>query len=459
VSLLNPLYDAVSWVMVAFHTLFTRAGLSPDSGLTWTLSIIGLVVAIRTLMIPLFVRQIHAQRGLQALQPQMREIQQKYKNDRDRQSQELMKLYRETGTNPLSSCLPLLIQSPIFFGLFRVLNTVARTPENPPGVFTRALAESASHATFFGAPLSQTFLGAGTVVDKTIIAVLVVAMSALMFFTQRQLMSKNMPTAATSGVNNPFAQQQKLLLYLMPGIFLVSGLGFPLGVLVYWVTSNIWTAGQQFIVIRRNPTPGSMAEQDLAARQARRGGNGPATRKGPSSVSPAPTGDRSGPTGPGPASPGSRGPGGPGGPGVPGRLPGNGSSRSEPVEASGPDNGLRLMGEHRVSRKMPQQKDPPTANPVPGRRKPAEHPSADLPEIRHRFRSSGGQCVRAHAGTREYARTAATRATDRYGHRRAHHRGHGRGHGGGHSRGHGRAHTDSDCDCRDSQPGGAACRA
>jgi YidC/Oxa1 family membrane protein insertase len=274
-GLLNPIYDAVSWVMVAFHTLFTSAGLRADSGITWTLSIIGLVVVIRTLMIPLFVRQIHAQRGLQALQPRMREIQQKYKNDRDRQSQELMKLYQETGTNPLSSCLPLIIQTPIFFGLFHVLNAVSRTPDKPPGVFTRDLAESASNATIFGAPLSQTFLGAGTVVDKVIIGVLVIAMSALMFFTQRQLMSKNVPLAAGDGGSNPFAQQQKLMLYLMPVMFLVSGLGFPLGVLVYWVTSNIWTAAQQFIVIRRNPTPGSQAEADLARRRERRAAHQP----------------------------------------------------------------------------------------------------------------------------------------------------------------------------------------
>lgn len=279
-GLLNPIYDAVSWVMVAFHSLLTSIGLAADSGLTWTLSIIGLVVVIRTLMIPLFVRQIRAQRGLQALQPRMQEIQRKYKNDRDRQSQELMKLYRETGTNPLSSCLPLIIQAPIFFGLFHVLNAVARTPDQPPGVFTRELAEQASNANFFGAPLSQTFLGAGTLTDKVLIATLVVAMSALMFFTQRQLMSKNVPTTAAQAGANPFAQQQKLMLYAMPIVFLVSGLGFPLGVLVYWVTSNVWTAAQQFIVIRRNPTPGSQAEKDLAERRARRAARSSAKQLG-----------------------------------------------------------------------------------------------------------------------------------------------------------------------------------
>jgi YidC/Oxa1 family membrane protein insertase len=267
-GILNPIYNAVSWVMVTWHSFWTKIGLPEDSGWAWGLSIIGLVVVIRILLIPLFVKQIKAQRGLQVLQPQIKEIQKKYKNDRERASKEMMKLYKETGTNPLSSCLPLLAQSPIFFGLFHVLNGVARNPDNPPGVFTPALAESCANATIFGAPLSETFLGADSGSTKAVIAVMVLLMSATMFFTQKQLMSKNMPAEA---MNNPFAQQQKLLLYIMPVIFLFSGLGFPIGVLLYWLTSNIWTAGQQFYVIRRNPTPGSKAEAELAERRARRG--------------------------------------------------------------------------------------------------------------------------------------------------------------------------------------------
>ena len=268
-GILNPIYDAVSWVLVAFHSLFTKIGLPSDSGAAWALSIVGLVVVIRIILIPLFVKQIKAQRGLQALQPQMKEIQKKYKNDRERQSQELMKLYRETGTNPLSSCLPLIAQSPIFFGLFHVLNQVSRDPQNPPGVFTVALANSASHATLFGAPLSDTFLGANETGAKTVIAVMVLLMSATMFLTQRQLMSKNMPASAT-GADNPFAQQQRILLYVMPAIFLVSGLGFPIGVLLYWLTTNVWTMGQQFYVIRNNPMPGTKAYEEWEARRGRK---------------------------------------------------------------------------------------------------------------------------------------------------------------------------------------------
>ncbi|MGN6522806.1 MAG: membrane protein insertase YidC [Actinomycetes bacterium] len=268
-GILSPIYDAVSWVMIAFHRVFTAVGLPGDSGVTWGLSIVGLVVLIRILLIPLFVKQIKAQRGLQALQPQMKALQQKYKNDRQKLSEETMKLYKETGTNPLSSCLPLLVQSPFFFSLFHVLNEVSRNPDNPPGVFTRSLAESASNATLFGAPLSETFLGNGTVSTKAVLAILVVAMSLTMFLTQRQLMLKNMPADSLQG--NPFAQQQKILLYVMPGIFLVSGLGFPLGVLLYWLTNNLWTGAQQYYVIKRNPTPGSRAAIELEERRARQG--------------------------------------------------------------------------------------------------------------------------------------------------------------------------------------------
>jgi len=117
-NILDPLYDLVSWVIVTLHKGLTAIGLDPDSGLAWGLSIVGLVIIIRIALIPLFVKQIKSMRNMQVLQPRIREIQQKYKNDRERQSQELMKLYKETGTNPLSSCLPILAQAPFFFALF-----------------------------------------------------------------------------------------------------------------------------------------------------------------------------------------------------------------------------------------------------------------------------------------------------------------------------------------------------
>jgi YidC/Oxa1 family membrane protein insertase len=119
-SILNPLYIAVSWVIVTIHKALTPI-FGTDSGVSWSLAIIGLVIIIRIILIPLFVKQIKSQRALTALQPHMKEIQKKYKDDRQKQSEEMMKLYKEHKTNPLASCFPILAQAPIFFALFTVL--------------------------------------------------------------------------------------------------------------------------------------------------------------------------------------------------------------------------------------------------------------------------------------------------------------------------------------------------
>jgi YidC/Oxa1 family membrane protein insertase len=190
--------------MIAFHTLFSPV-FGKGSGVTWTLSIVGLVVVIRIILIPLFVKQIRSSRGLQLLQPEIQKIQKKYKGktdqeSRQKQSQELMELYRKHGTNPFSSCLPILAQAPIFFALFRVLNGIALN--QPRGVMTDELVQLARNAEFLGAPISVTFMNtfkddfAGDAIPVRIVTlVLVVLMSASTFITQRQLMRKNMPRA------------------------------------------------------------------------------------------------------------------------------------------------------------------------------------------------------------------------------------------------------------------------
>jgi YidC/Oxa1 family membrane protein insertase len=261
--LLEWLETAVSWILVTFHSLLSPI-FGAASGAAWGLSIVGLVIVIRTLLIPLFVKQIKAQRNLQLIQPQMKEIQQKYAGDRERQSQEMMKLYRESGTNPLSSCLPILVQAPIFFALFRVLQGMAQN--NPVGALTPELVAQAREATIFGVPIYGTFLNADETPNPTatrvLTLVLIVLMSATTFITQRQLIIKN--TAA----DNPIVRQQKILLYVFPVIFAVGGINFPVGVLIYWLTTNLWSMGQQFWVIRNNPQPGTPAHDAKAKREA-----------------------------------------------------------------------------------------------------------------------------------------------------------------------------------------------
>jgi YidC/Oxa1 family membrane protein insertase len=269
--ILNPLYNFVSGVIVGIHYL-----LSPifgfDSGVTWALSIVGLVVLIRIILIPLFVKQIKSQRALTALQPQMKAIQNKYKDDRQKQSEEMMKLYKEHKTNPLASCFPILAQAPIFFALFTVLNGIAaKTDAGVPAPIARGFLkgdylDSAAQATFFGAKISQTFLGSPDTTVKIVTVFLIFIMSATTFTTQRQLMVKGMPKMDSS--NNMMLQQQKIMLYLFPVIFAVSGVNFPVGVLIYWSTTNFWTWGQQYYVIKRNPTPGSPAYEELQKKKA-----------------------------------------------------------------------------------------------------------------------------------------------------------------------------------------------
>jgi YidC/Oxa1 family membrane protein insertase len=210
------------------------------------------------LIIPLFVRQVKSQRNLQLIQPQMKELQKKYAGDREKLGQEMMKLYKDTGTNPLASCFPILLQAPIFFALFRVLQ-YGISQEKPLGYFANhpGLISVAHDAELIGVPLWGYFLGAGQtpnpLTTQILTIVLVVFMSATTFLTQRQLMVKNMPPG------NPMAQQQKILLYVFPVIFAVGGVGFPIGVLIYWSTTNLWSMGQQFYIIRNNPTPGTPA--------------------------------------------------------------------------------------------------------------------------------------------------------------------------------------------------------
>ncbi|MEU5594162.1 membrane protein insertase YidC [Streptomyces sp. NPDC020298] len=261
-SLFSFITTPVSWVIVQFHTVY-GAIFGPDTGWAWGLSIVSLVILIRICLIPLFVKQIKATRAMQTLQPEMKKIQERYKTDKQRQSEEMMKLYKESGTNPLSSCLPILAQSPFFFALYHVLNGIASG--TTIGVINESLLASARQAHIFGAPLAAKFkdgsatvqaLGATVTDVRVVTAVMIVMMSASQFYTQRQLMTKNVDTT----VKTPFMQQQKMLMYVFPIMFAVFGINFPVGVLVYWLTTNVWTMGQQMYVIHNNPTPGSKAQ-------------------------------------------------------------------------------------------------------------------------------------------------------------------------------------------------------
>lgn len=275
-TLLWPIKYVIEVILVAFHWLFTSIGLDTNAGITWVLAIVGLVLVVRAALIPVFVRQIRSQRKMLEVAPELKKIQEKYKGKRDQfsreaMSRETMELYRKAGTNPMSSCLPLLIQMPIFFGLFQVLQN-SQKGDAGVGPMSKSLAESFANASLFDvAPLHESFQGAmaiGNVAVMVIAATMVVLMTASQFITQLQIVSKNMSEETKA---SPTFRQQRVLLYILPLVFAFSGFAFPIGVMFYWLVSNFWTMIQQFLVIRNMPTPGSQAAKDREERLARRG--------------------------------------------------------------------------------------------------------------------------------------------------------------------------------------------
>lgn len=300
-TLMWPLYWAVSGLLVLFHNLWAPV-FGQDNGWTWVLTIVSLTIVIRALLIPLFVRQIQSSRNMQLIQPKMKELQKKYGHDRERLGQEMMKLYRENNANPMASCLPLLLQMPIFITLFQVIDhaangrAVGKWLEDAPHLAASLRDSTIFNDTFLQVRISDKFLpftGISGVTVTTVILILL--MTGTMFYTQLQLTRKNMPADALTG---PMAQQQKMMLYLFPIIFAVGGVNFPIGVLIYWLTSNLWTMGQQFYIIKRNPAPGTPAFLEWEAKQRAKGRDPKAildkrngAKKGPATAAASPSTD------------------------------------------------------------------------------------------------------------------------------------------------------------------------
>lgn len=279
-TILWPLKWVVELILVAWHWLFTAIGMPAADGLTWVLSIVGLVIVVRAAVFPLFVKQIRSQRKMMEIAPELRKVQEKYKGKRDQlsreaMSRETMALYKKHGTTPVSSCLPLLIQMPIFFSLYSVLvdvSTHADAKTGGVGLLNAELTQQFFDAKLFGTVSLHQTLGQAWNEQNTlaivILVILVVLMIASQFITQLQIISKNLSPEAKTG---QAYQMQKIMLYVLPLGFIFSGVFFPLGVVIYWFVSNLWTMGQQFLVIREMPTPGSEAAKAREERLARKG--------------------------------------------------------------------------------------------------------------------------------------------------------------------------------------------
>lgn len=271
--ILWPFRWIIELILVGFHTLWTSIGLDPAYGWTWILSLVGLVVVVRSLMIPLTVRQIKSSRNMLLAAPEIKKIQDKYKGKRDQFSMEAMRretteVYARTGSSPMAGCWPILVQMPILFGLYNVINT-AQHQQPGVGLMNTELAALFSNATIFTVPLRATFGTAnGNAMVQILAVIMIVLMVASQFFTQKQIMSKNISEATKQ---SPMFKQQQMMLYILPLTFAISGVLFPIGLMCYWLISNFWTLVQQWIVVRNMPTPGSEAAKAREARLRAKG--------------------------------------------------------------------------------------------------------------------------------------------------------------------------------------------
>ena len=288
--MLNWLYEIVGSIILFWHDVWARV-FSETSDAAWVLSIVFLTITVRVAIFPLFMKQVKSQRAVQLLAPQVKALQAKHKGDKETMNKEVMKLYKDNKANPLAGCFPLLLQMPIFFALFSVLRRI--TPERQTelyGIPARDV-QNAADAHFFGAPIAATFrspsdfveaLGATTTNVQVVAFLMVVAMGISTFITQKQMMARQAVAA-----EGPQAQVQKILLYVMPFSFAIFGFSFPVGVLLYWLTTNLWSMVQQQYVIRRMPPPGAVPPAPKGAQTPPSSDGGPSSSSSPGRTSTA----------------------------------------------------------------------------------------------------------------------------------------------------------------------------
>ena len=274
-AILHPFAWAISYVWVWIHDLLVLLGMSSGSGMAWVLSIVLLTILVRIAIIPLFLKQIRSSRAMQAIQPEMRKIQEKYKGKKDQVSRQKMMeetqaLQRKHKVSPFASCLPMLVQMPVLFGMYRAIIAVSSISAGTYtyrgeatdhlGPLTASVSEEIVNSTVFGVPLSHTLRD--SVSQPSVVAVFVAAivlMVALQFFSMRLSFSRNMPDMG----DNPMAQSQRSMMYVMPLMFIFSGAFFQMGVVIYTVTASFWALGQSLWTIKVMPTPGSPAYAEL----------------------------------------------------------------------------------------------------------------------------------------------------------------------------------------------------
>ena len=274
-SILNPLFEAVAWVMMQIHAALSYP-FGASSGVTWLLSIVILVVLMRLIMVPLFIKQRNSMLKMQSHMPQLQEIRKRFKHDKQRLNEETMKFYKENGINPLGGCLPLVAQLPVFWALFNVLRAIADwTPGHDPSYgLTVAVVKSAREAHVFGVLLSDTFLRpqfGESLTSRIVIVVFVLISAGTTFLTMRQSQKRGMMNQTPADPDQPGAAaaqaMSKNMMYIAP-FFALTGLYWQFGLVIYWVTTNLWTLGQQHFLFRNLPVVGSASVGASAVQQA-----------------------------------------------------------------------------------------------------------------------------------------------------------------------------------------------
>ena len=274
-AILHPFAWAISYVWVWIHDLLVLLGMSSGSGMAWVLSIVLLTILVRIAIIPLFLKQIRSSRAMQAIQPEMRKIQEKYKGKKDQVSRQKMMeetqaLQRKHKVSPFASCLPMLVQMPVLFGMYRAIIAVSSISAGTYtyrgeatdhlGPLTASVSEEIVNSTVFGVPLSHTLRDSwDQPAAVTVFVAAIVLMVVLQFFSMRLSFSRNMPDMG----DNPMAQSQRSMMYVMPLMFIFSGAFFQMGVVIYTVTASFWALGQSLWTIKVMPTPGSPAYAEL----------------------------------------------------------------------------------------------------------------------------------------------------------------------------------------------------
>ena len=272
-KLLTPVEWLMTQIMAIFHKFLTLLGM-PAVGVSWVLSIIFLVIVVHACILPIFIKQMRSMRKMQALQPKMQHIQNKYKgkNDqasKDAMSRELMKLYQDNDANPAGSCLPMLIQGPVFMCMFYVLSAIeyiAKGKRAPLGAFDKATAQQFSDSSNFGVNITTRFMHADTHA-KIVIGIFIALMCFFMWLMQFYNMRRNLPRASMQGQQY---RMQQAMTWMFPIMYIFSGLNFPFAVLIYWLTNNVCNFLRSLWQNYTFPTPGSPAAEDKEIRDHKR---------------------------------------------------------------------------------------------------------------------------------------------------------------------------------------------